>query len=326
MKFLAFLVSLLVVNLCSSENRTTLWMMADEQITSAKLGYQVCSRVSSPYTLLKTNYIEITGTEVAIFEDTNTGEINTGASTSIYAMGAVTIKFTYDTDNTKTYTFPAFSGVTAASAVTVLTTALNPNVEDSIVLTQRGEPWLSIDYISSYSSTNSFTITANNKAIIWSQIVITDSKSNSTIGLLAWEDGADATATTVTDFYYNQLYSVVVRVPYDQLSTSSGTLASGCTSRTTKKKRSVVRNRRALTDCTLSTVSDSSFANLATTICNNADEGDFFGNLVSVTGNLADTVKSVDTAYFGAAGSKFTIAANFGVLITMSSIIFSFLN
>ena len=71
MKFLGLIVILVVVKFCSaSTNRSTLWIIADEQIYSAKKGYQECSRLgpaAATITLVKTAYYEITATDAQVY-------------------------------------------------------------------------------------------------------------------------------------------------------------------------------------------------------------------------------------------------------------------
>lgn len=325
MKFLGLIIVILVViKFCSADtNRSTIWVIADEQIYSTKKGYQECAQLgpagSVTINLVKTAYYEITATDAQVYTPKSTTAI-----ADSFALATLTLTFTYDSDNTKTFTLGAYDGETKNS-ITALTSVFG--TADNNILTASGNTWLTIQSIGTFvdgtTTPVGLSVTADSAKIAWSAVLITDYKSNTTVTIIAWMDGADAGTDPTSDNQFNNLYSIFVRTPTDLLVNTGNTLVAGCTDRS-RKKRSVL-NKRAVTTCSIATSSEPSFANNADSICSNIATTNF-GNILSAAATSMTTVRSVDNALFAAAGPKFTIAVNFGVLIAMSSAILSLLN
>ena len=136
-------------------------------------------------------------------------------------------------------------------------------------------------------------------------------------------------------------HRIKVRTKTSTISSSSSTLkgATSCTI-SAGRKRSVdhlLKKRTALSTCTTSSIDPSMSSSVLSTVCTRIDAShDPTGSTTQTQSNLADAFNKgvtamnalyqADYAVFGAGSSKFAIASNFGILIALSSIIFSFLN
>lgn len=181
----------------AAENRSTLWIFADEQIYSSNLGYQKCAQLAPLATnLVTTTYFTLTGLDYGIFT-TPPGTAATlagGQSATIFGLKTLTLTMIYsDAGSTANIQF----SLATFQNPSALLTAIAPATYSSA----NGNAWFDIQQVG-YSPN---TAAAGAPGISWGSVMITDYRSNTTIVLTAWQDGVDD-ATNL----YNHIYMVAV--------------------------------------------------------------------------------------------------------------------
>lgn len=318
MKIFGLAVFLLYVSCClAASNRSILWLISDELIYSSNKGYQACPQLgaNTNTSLVTTSYFRIStgsSTDALFYKTLGANDAADGVTYILKTLQLIFISGDSTTPNLF-FNLPSFITMDGSNSVKMLASI----IPSGTYTTASGSTWLSVRPVINYNYPSSAANTGATASVTFSSVLITDYRSSSTITIIQYQDKSDTTGTGV----YNHLYSVIVRTPTSLLTTSTDILVGGCatTGRTAVGANQVVSDA-AIGSCSVSSASDSSLS--SSTAC--TDSG--LPNAVTAAITSMNTLKSVDTALFGAAGSRFTIAVNFGILITISSVIFSYLN
>lgn len=319
---------------------------------------------SSPVTLFTTSNLAITGTFIQLGRGTpgTTGFVTTTTAGSNSILYTVSIQFIYNSTYSITLAIPAQTINTVTpptlsvstlqtsawwtSTVGSATSTVYPVIlSGNTILSPTGSTWLRFYdipsiYKASVTDTDGTVGTPYTISPASSGIIITDFVSSSTIAISLWSDNV-VPAADATLGRYNGFYQLGVRTKTSTISSSTSVL-KGATSCTlfTGRKRSIdhlINKRTAFTTCTTSSIDPSMTSSVLSTVCTRLDAShDATGTATQTESDLGDAFNKgvtamnalyqADYAVFGAGSSKFAIAGNFGILIALSSIIFSLLN
>lgn len=325
MKILCLLVILTYIYCCSAAaNRSTVWLLADELLYSTSKTYQYCDQLgASPAnvnrSLLSNSYyrfsmsINTAGADVAAYSTVGAvaGLVSVAANFVVKSLQLSFISPDSSTPNV-VFTLPIYTSGSVS---------LKSLIPTGTYYTTAGSTWLTVRQID--ASANYPTTGQSVSTLSYGAILIIDYRSSSTIMIQQYQEGDDIfTAATppVAVSTYNHIYSIAVRAPTTLLASGSSTdlLTAGCSTPATRTGTPATVKTATLGTCSVSGAIDSSLS--GSTACTNTALPD----AVTIAVSALNTLRTTDNTLFGAAGSKFAIAANFGILVALSSIIFSF--